>query len=97
MRLQVVTRGFSYGQIEEGDYASLMQLDCVAAIIDSEVLHRGAAVHNLDTDWGSSCSIELCSGLGWDAWSEHSTGGTQLPWEESELQAYSMLMIHRSD
>ena len=65
-------------------------------LIDSEALHRGAAVGaTKEAGWRSSCSVEFCSGLGWDAWSSYDTGGTTLPEDELEQQAYAMPIINQ--
>jgi len=70
---QVVPRGFTNGASVSADYSRLVSAKARALLLDSECLHRGAATGA--AAWVSSCSIELCSYSGWEAWN-YGTGGT---------------------
>lgn len=85
---QIVPRGFSNGVVGWSDYGKLLSVCSNAVVIDSEVLHRGGPT-NTGSSWVSSCSIELCSASGWDAWRD-GTGGTTADPEDPE---YAMLLI----
>eukprot|EP00908_Phaeocystis_cordata_P016911 Transcript_28233.p6 GENE.Transcript_28233~~Transcript_28233.p6 ORF type:complete len:194 (-),score=65.94 Transcript_28233:129-710(-) len=113
---QLVPGGFTEGVIYDEHYGELRQLAAPAAVIDSEVLHRGAATPPLlpapagagagvgegegngegnglgaplGAGWVSSCSVELCSSAGWEAWLAR-TGGTSA---DPADEAFQMLPI----
>lgn len=86
-----------------------MTLQAPAALFDSEILHRGAptpplaaadgvsardgVVAPLGAGWVSSCSVELCSAAGWEAWLVGTGGTTADPHDE----AYRMLPISSTE
>jgi len=93
---EVVSGGFCMGCPSDYDYRQLNQVNSSCVLIDSECLHRGAAVSaKCQGGWASSCSVEFCSSLGWAAWEQHDTGGTVLPGPEvpEEQEQYRMLLV----
>ena len=87
---QVVPRGFTCGCVDWESYESLVTVRSGVVLVDSEVLHRGGPTKGA-SGWVSTCSIELCSASGWEAWLE-GTGGTSADPDDPE---YAMLPIAR--
>ena len=103
---QLVPNGFTWGAVRDEHYAQLRDARAPALIFDSEILHRGAQtpaalqprapvetpyVGLATAGWVSSCSVELCSVLGWTEW-QSGTGGTEF----SDEPEYRMLPIRTS-
>jgi hypothetical protein len=77
---EIVPGGFTLGQVQETCYSNVIQVSANAIVVDSEVLHRGAATKpslpsSPSCDWASTLSLELCTPSGWVAW-KSDTGGT---------------------
>jgi len=77
---EIVPGGFTLGQVQDTHYSSVVQVSANAIVVDSEVLHRGAATKpsvpsSPCCDWASTLSLELCTPSGWVAWNG-GTGGT---------------------
>jgi len=93
---EVVAGGFSKGVPTDRDYLALTAVNTPCVLVDSECLHRGAAVSaQCAGGWASSCSVEFCSSLGWAAWEQYDTGGTTLPAADQpvEREQYRMLLV----
>eukprot|EP00928_Gymnodinium_smaydae_P088827 TRINITY_DN72876_c0_g1_i1.p1 TRINITY_DN72876_c0_g1~~TRINITY_DN72876_c0_g1_i1.p1 ORF type:complete len:807 (-),score=161.93 TRINITY_DN72876_c0_g1_i1:78-2498(-) len=79
---EIVPEGFTEGSVGDADFQRIMRVRAAAIVVDSEVLHRGAATPPSTAgaagsdEWVSSLSLELCSPSGWEAWEAYRTGGT---------------------
>eukprot|EP00927_Polykrikos_kofoidii_P078721 TRINITY_DN75537_c0_g1_i1.p1 TRINITY_DN75537_c0_g1~~TRINITY_DN75537_c0_g1_i1.p1 ORF type:complete len:809 (+),score=99.11 TRINITY_DN75537_c0_g1_i1:34-2460(+) len=79
---QFVPGAFTLGKVRDSDFTNIKQVCAPAVVLDSEMLHRGAATPNglegshVPAVWKSTLSLELCSPSGWAAWEDFSTGGT---------------------
>jgi len=71
---EIVPGAFTEGASTSGSFEAIVRASAPAIIVDSEVLHRGAATPA--DRWGSSLSIEFCTQAGWAAWEAVATGGT---------------------
>lgn len=71
---EIVPGAFTEGASSSSDFDAIVRASAPAILVDSEVLHRGAATP--PNVWGSSLSIEYCTQAGWDAWEAVATGGT---------------------
>eukprot|EP00937_MAST-01D_sp_MAST-1D-sp2_P001332 g1332.t1 len=80
--------GFARGAVRDEHYGALECARAPALIFNSELLHRGGATAAGDR-WVSSCSVELCSAAGWDAWLRGTEGTTNDPLDAS----YRMLPV----
>jgi hypothetical protein len=78
--------------VHDVHYDLICSASAPALIVDAEVLHRGAATpcytpttgtkqtETAGDNWVSTCSVELCSPTGFEAWnSPEGTGGTVAP------------------
>jgi len=83
---EIVPYGFTHGVPNKEHYIAIQRASAPAIIMDSEILHRGAATPpatETSSAWVSSCSVEICSPTGWIAW-EGGTGGTQKPIDDED-------------
>lgn len=71
---EIVPGAFTEGASSSAHFDAVMRASAPAIVVDSEVLHRGAATPS--ERWGSSLSIEFCTEAGWAAWEAEATGGT---------------------
>lgn len=69
---------FAKGKPADADYARLDAPGTPAALLDAEVLHRGAATTTAAA-WSETMSIELASAAGADAWRTWRTCGSVRP------------------
>ena len=81
--------GFSRGATGWQSYTKLVQVCAPAVVMNSEILHRGGTVPAALGGWASSCSLELCSAAGWEAWCVGTEGTVADPDDEE----YRMLLI----
>ena len=85
---EIAPAHFTQGVCTDGAYDALVRSDAPAIVVNAEVLHRGARTGkgvsgagvgaDAGAGWVSTCSLELCSGAGWNAWVNGSTGGTTI-------------------
>jgi len=94
---EVLPGGFTEGSHETSEhFKRLVRSKGKAVIMDSEVLHRGAAGRPGDSskNWVSTCSIEICSPSGWEAWKNYGTAGT-VP-DDVDSEEWTMIECEQS-
>ena len=90
---EIVPGAFTAGVATAVHYAKAQSVAAHAVVMNSEMLHRGAAV--LSPAWASTCSVELCSSAGWEAWEKRLTLGTTKPVDPADT-SFDMLVVSQS-
>jgi hypothetical protein len=87
---EIVPGAFTGGVATAAHYAQARSVAIQAVVVNSEMLHRGAAVAS--PAWASTCSVEICSASGWEAWDARQTRGTTKPADPADT-SFDMLVV----